>query len=129
MHAYVDQLLAQVRLEHRTSIELLVQWMREDMRRSIDKPRTLNQYAASAGVSVSHLSRCFSSNVGQTFRQEQQQIRMESASRLLTDTTLKISAISKLVGLPDPSQFTCDFRRKTGLTPGAYRLSHLVHHH
>jgi AraC-like DNA-binding protein len=50
-------------------------------------------------------------------------IRTKEAQRLLADSSLKISAVARRVGLKDPSQFIRDFRLITGSTPGAYRQS------
>jgi two-component system response regulator YesN len=72
-------------------------------------------------VSVGHLSRSFNAIAGRSFREELRTIRMETASRLLAETDLKISVIASRVGLRDPSQFIADFRAEFGVTPGSYR--------
>ena len=121
LHTYLEQLLARVRPERRTDVQRFIAWMRDDMRMSIERPRSLSGYAQSAGISAEHLSRSFASIVGRSFRQELRQIRTEEAQRLLVDSSLKITAIARRVGLKDPSQFIRDFRQVTGSTPGEYR--------
>ena len=42
---------------------------------------------------------------------------------MLVEMALKVSTIARRLGFRDPSQFVLDFRRETGLTPGAFRRS------
>jgi AraC-like DNA-binding protein len=124
MDRYVDQLLNHVRPLQRTDVECFVARMRKDMFRTIASPKSLAQYAEAASLSAGYLSRCFTSIVGSTFREELRRLRMEKARRLLAKKNLKISTVAKLVGLQDPSQFISQFRQQTGQTPGAYRQTH-----
>lgn len=124
MHNYVDELLAHVRPQRHTNVERLVAWMKEDMRDSLKEPKTLTQYARSGDVSVAHLSRCFASLRGCTFREELKRLRMEKAKQLLEETNLKITAVASQVGLRDTARFILEFRRETGETPNAYRQIH-----
>lgn len=121
MHAYLDRLLAHVKPQRRTDIERLVAWIRSDMRKTISDAKSLAQYAEAGEVSLSHLSRCFSSIAGVTFRESLRRLRIEHACRLLRRSDLKVSAIARLVGLRDPSQFISEFRREIGQTPMMYR--------
>jgi AraC-like DNA-binding protein len=124
LHQYVGKLLTLVNPDKRTEIEKFVRWMRSDMTHDVANPRTLHRYAEIAGISHFHLSRCFRSIVGCTFREEQRRIRLNRARQLLEETELKIQAIACRVGFADPSQFCAEFRRRTRLTPGAYRRQH-----
>jgi AraC-like DNA-binding protein len=121
MHEYVQSLLDHVRPSHHTNMELLVAEIRQHMRNSLDRPRSLAQYADAARISVGHLSRSFGAIAGRSFRGELQHLRMEAARELLMGSTMKIGVISRRVGLSDPSQFIAQFRRETGMTPGTYR--------
>jgi len=121
MHEYLDGLLDQVRPSHHTDIEILVGRIREHMANSLDAPRSLAQHADAGGVSVGHLSRSFSAIVGRSFREEMQRLRIETSRRLLEETSMKIHAVARRVGLADPSQFIAQFRRATGMTPAVYR--------
>ncbi len=96
------------------------------MRNSMDRLRSLKQYAQIGDVSVAHLSRCFAAVSGLTLREKFRRLRTEKACRLLTSTSLKIAAVAKQLGLRDPSQFVEQFRRETGTTPGMYRRRHLL---
>lgn len=123
MHRYVDQLLERVRPEQRTSVERFVDWMQRDMRASLNEPKTLGRYALIANLSTGHLSRRFTSLTGHTFSEYLRRLRMETACRLLVETSLKVNTIARRVGMRDTSKFIAEFRRETGRTPGAYRQS------
>jgi AraC-like DNA-binding protein len=121
MHAYLDTLLDHVRPSQHTDMEILVNEIREHMTKSLDRPRSLGQYADAAHISAGHLSRSFTAIIGHPFREEMQQLRMAAARQLLEETSMKVHAISRRVGLADPSQFIAQFRRATGMTPAWYR--------
>jgi AraC-like DNA-binding protein len=121
MHGYLDSLLVHVRPFHRTTMEALIARLREDMRSSVARQYSLSQYAETAGISPRHLSRCFRAIAGRSFREEILHLRIELARMLLSQSSLKIAEISHRVGLRDPSQFVAQFRKLTGITPGAYR--------
>ncbi|KHF40007.1 AraC family transcriptional regulator [Halalkalibacter okhensis] len=50
-----------------------------------------------------------------------QQVRLEEAKRLLVETTLQITDISKEVGFDYASSFTRSFNRNIGISPQMYR--------
>ncbi len=124
MHLCVDAMIKRVQPELHTNIERLISQIRENLEQSLDSPRDLAQYAREAGVSVGHLSRCFTANVGCSFREQQRTARIQVAKRMLYETSLKIGTISHRVGLRHPSQFIAQFRRETGMTPATFRKMH-----
>ena len=124
MHLCVDQMIHRVQPELHTNMERLISKIREDLDQSLDCPRDLAQYAREAGVSVGHLSRCFTATVGCSFREQQRFARIQSAKLMLCETSLKIGTISRRVGLRHPSQFIAQFRRETGMTPATFRKMH-----
>jgi|GEM_PF-4646089 len=119
LHRYVDRLRQQIAPPHRSRMERIVAQVRADL-----LARSLAEHAQAHGVSVGHLSRLFTALTGHTFREELRRARMAKACRLLQETDLKISAIAARLGVCDPSQFSSDFRRATGLTPSQYRVRH-----
>ena len=124
LHHYLNQLLEHVRSTRRTNIEHAVDQIRKKIRRSLDAPRSLAEYARLFNVSTGHLSRSFCKIAGCSFREEVRRARIEAAIRLLSHTPLKISVIAQKLGLRDPSQFIADFRAEQGVTPGEYRRMH-----
>ena len=110
-----------IRPERRMDVQRFVHEVRKDMRRNLESPRTLRQYAEIGGISIGHLSRAFTAIIGMSFRKELRRVRIAEARRLLATTPMKVSVIARRVGLRDPSQFIADFRSELGVTPGQFR--------
>jgi len=81
---------------------------------------TLEELAAGAGVSRSHLSRAFTQVEGLPPHTYQNQLRIQRAKSLLRSGASLSEAASE-VGFADQSHFTRVFREFTGATPGQYR--------
>lgn len=81
---------------------------------------TLDELAAVAGVSRSHLSRAFRHMVGLPPHAYQNQMRVQRAKYLLASGATLSDAASE-AGFADQSHFTRVFREFTGATPGQYR--------
>lgn len=79
------------------------------------------ELAEVGGVSVSHLSKAFRTFFGRSIAEYRLSLRIENATRLLTDTSLPIAQVSLLCGFYDQSHFTRAFCRTTGCTPRSYR--------
>lgn len=75
-----------------------------------------------------HLNRLMKKSTGTTLRQYLINYRIEMAKRLLRETDIRISEISERCGYKSFSNFSEDFKRKTGVTPIKYRtaLQHLM---
>lgn len=88
-----------------------------------DEPPTLTALADLVGLSARHLSRAFRLETGQTLSTYLQEVRIEQAQRLLSESSLPLKEISARLGFAVPQCFTTAFRRATGHTPSAYRRS------
>lgn len=84
---------------------------------------TLSQIA---GYHPGHLNRLMKKATGVTLRQYLINYRIETAKHFLRDTSHPIAKIAELCGYHNFCNFSTDFKRKTGLTPNAYRLE--THH-
>jgi transcriptional regulator GlxA family with amidase domain len=76
---------------------------------------------AQAGIPERTLKRRFRQATGTTPIDYLQNLRIEEAKRILESTDTPVEAIGFLVGYEDASFFRRLFKRKTGLTAGAYR--------
>lgn len=85
----------------------------------------LQDTAAHFGYSPEHLSRRFHAETGISYRQWCDTIRLRRASALLREGTEHIADIAGRLGYSDESGFIRAFRRAYGITPYAYRKSHL----
>ncbi|MEL6643627.1 MAG: AraC family transcriptional regulator [Pseudomonadota bacterium] len=81
----------------------------------------VSSYAARLGVTPTHLSRVCRASCGQSAsRLLAERVHFE-ARRLLQETDLNVSEISRRLGFRSPAYFTRAFQQKTGSTPSAFR--------
>ena len=75
-----------------------------------------------------HLNRLVKKSTGTTLRQYLINYRIEMAKRFLRETDLRISTVSERCGYKSFSNFSEDFKKKTGMSPIKYRatLQHLM---
>lgn len=83
---------------------------------------TRDQVARIAGLSPSHFSHLIRSQIHSTYSSLLNEYRVNRAAQMLVRTTKAIAEIAQASGFSDQSYFTKVFKRRTGLTPRAYRL-------
>lgn len=93
----------------------------ERIRRDFAKPLLIEEVATACGQSLRQLQRHFQAAFGITPQEFLLKTRVLAAARMLETSTQSISEISQCCGFPDPSAFTQHFRKRTGLSPSAYR--------
>jgi AraC family transcriptional regulator len=81
----------------------------------------LNEIAASVGVHPAHLARSFRRCYGSTLGEYQRRLRVEYASRQLTETQKSLLSVALTAGFADQAHFSRTFRNHTGFTPGKFR--------
>lgn len=82
----------------------------------------LDEIAAAAGVHPVHLCRAFRNEYGCTIGDYVRNLRVDFAARRLSTSCDSLVEISLAAGFSDQSHLTKAFRRRTGMTPGAFRL-------
>lgn len=85
---------------------------------------TLSELAEKFHYSPQHMSNRIRALTGMSFTDYLLQKRMQAASDLLINTSLKVGAISESVGYRNPEHFIRTFRKYYGAPPGAYRSVH-----
>lgn len=93
------------------------------MTEHLDEPIGLDELAALARLSRFHFCTAFRQATGKTPHQYLVEMRIERARQLLARRDLPITDIALAVGYETPSSFAASFRKLTGMTPGAFRLS------
>ncbi|QJD84280.1 AraC family transcriptional regulator [Cohnella herbarum] len=93
----------------------------EYIERHSDRPLTLSEVAALLHVSVSYLQRMLKQATGQSFTEYVQNLRIRKCCEMLRQTPLPVKEIAAKAGYRDLKFFHELFRKKTGLTPRAYR--------
>ncbi|UOY93140.1 helix-turn-helix domain-containing protein [Ectobacillus sp. JY-23] len=99
----------------------LVQNVTEVIRTRYDEPITLQLLGTALHTSPYHLQRVYKQLTGITPAQMLLQTRMNTAKRLLVETTLSIAEVAFKVGFRSPSYFSSTFQTYTGITPSTYK--------
>jgi AraC family transcriptional regulator len=94
-----------------------VEFIRDRLGESI----SLDEIAATAGLSTFHFAREFKRTTGETPYRFVTRERVEMAKRLLRETDLSLVEIALRSGFANQSHFTRNFRKLALTTPGAYR--------
>ena len=82
---------------------------------------TLDDAAASCGLSSNYFSECFSKGTGVTFQAYVQDLRLQFAKSLLKTTRLPVTEICFASGFNTLPHFERAFKKRFGGTPGDYR--------
>jgi YesN/AraC family two-component response regulator len=90
------------------------------------KPVTVKEVAEKINLDRTYLSKIFHRLEGITIHNYLTGIRMESAKRLLLESTYNIQEISITVGIPDSYYFSRVFKKYSGFTPTQYRRDRLI---
>ncbi|MFD2175279.1 helix-turn-helix domain-containing protein [Rhodobacter lacus] len=78
-------------------------------------------YAASLGVTATHLTRACRANCGRAASDLLQDRRLYEARRLLAETRAPVKDIAASLGFTSAAYFTRAFQARTGKTPSAFR--------
>ncbi len=82
---------------------------------------TLDGVARHVGLSPSYLSTLFREELGSSFTDYINAVRVEKSKDLLLNSALSLAQIADLVGFSDQSYYTKVFSRVVGTSPGQYR--------
>ena len=87
----------------------------------VELKKILSDIAKHCKISVPHLYRLLKEDANKTPNQLKQEVQMEKAKVLLTQTNGSIGHISEELGFSNPNYFGRLFKQHTGITPGQYR--------
>jgi YesN/AraC family two-component response regulator len=82
---------------------------------------SLKEIAAASGLSAPYLSTIFKQEMGKNLSTFINQLRVEKAAAMLTETALPLNEIAGACGFEDQSWFSKIFKSHTELSPGQYR--------
>ncbi|MFX3633845.1 MAG: helix-turn-helix domain-containing protein [Candidatus Pristimantibacillus sp.] len=103
------------------SDELRIRRIADFIAQHYDQPLSLMQVSRMCDMSQTTFSVKFKENIGHTFIEYRNVIRIKAAQNKLVETTHKISHIALEVGFDDLSFFNQQFKAIAGLPPGQYR--------
>ncbi|SDN17249.1 GlxA family transcriptional regulator [Vreelandella arcis] len=87
------------------------------MERHLEEPLALADIAQRSGVSPRQLQRLFEQHLGVSPQQWYQQLRLDRAKRLLTETEMSVLAVGVACGFTSSSSFARAFRANFGHSP------------
>ena len=99
--------------------DALDKWVKE--KQYVCNDQTVEEIATELGTTHTMLKWYFTNRMHTTFRTWRQNLRLMEAKRLLSDENIPTSAIPKLIGVVDKSNFHKLFRKQEGMTPQEYR--------
>jgi AraC-like DNA-binding protein len=85
------------------------------------RPIGAYEVAAGLGCNPDHLGRAFRRSRGLTLTEAINRRRLTHARRLLLDSVLNVDEIARAAGFSDAGYFRRVWRRREGMTPGAFR--------
>ncbi len=89
--------------------------------RNFALPISLESTAAAINLSPTYLSRKFKKEVGITFKEYLNNVRMRQAAQMLVITDNSITAIATACGFNSSNYFKDSFKRTNGMSPREYR--------
>ncbi|MDF2668025.1 MAG: two component transcriptional regulator, AraC family protein [Paenibacillus sp.] len=119
---HVRELIGKFRKIRNFGVHYLVMKAADYMeKRYSEESLSLPEIAAYVGMSPSHFSKCFKSELGTSYTQYLTELRMKQAVRMLQDPAAKVYEVAQSVGYSDYSHFTKLFKKKYGFSPGQVR--------
>ena len=89
--------------------------------RSLDRNLAIEEIARAVGIEPERFARAFKASAGKGVHSYINERRVEEAKVLLNKSNLSIADVAQRLGFESEERFLNIFRRRTGLTPTAYR--------
>ena len=93
----------------------------EAMRNHIADPLDLEQLARLSGVSTRQINRLFKEKLSTTTMDFYRQLRLQTAEKLLQQTSMKIIDIAQATGFVNAAHFSSAFNKQFAETPSSLR--------
>jgi AraC-like DNA-binding protein/ligand-binding sensor protein len=117
MEHMTDQFFSFQGIRHAAALRRAERYIWKNYTRKI----SLREIAGASGLSAPYFSTIFREEMGENLSSYLNRLRVEKASRLLTETDMSLSSISGSCGFEDQSRFSKIFKTYTGMSPGKYR--------
>lgn len=120
------KIAAKVNIFNNKSIRIILRKAIDYINAHYAEPVTLNEVAEHAFVTCFYISRMFKKELGTSFVDYLNDIRIEKAKELLKDVKYKSYEVANLVGIQDPHYFSKLFKKHSGISPSEYRENHAI---
>jgi len=104
-------------VKHAVALRKAERYIREHF---VDNPR-LDEVATAAGLSPAYFSTVFKDEIGESFSDFINRLKIEKAAGLLVDSDLSLADVADTCGFQDQSWFSRVFKRHMGVSPGRFR--------
>lgn len=123
LHRFINLVFDLNDIKHQNVIFKTTAYIKEHLTEKL----TLDQAAEQVYLSKSYFCRIIKDELGCTFTEYVNRLRIERSKILLRSTGIPISEIAYAVGFDDQSYFTRIFKKQTGIAPGKYREQRMTH--
>lgn len=103
--------------EPREAIDVVLEYIRKNY----TEPITLEETADACYLSKSHLCALLKKNLGMSFSQFKNYLRIVESKKLIREGNANMAKIAEMVGYLDANYFSRIFRRVVGMTPQEYQ--------
>ncbi len=104
-----------------SSSDTIIKRMNAYMENNYDKDLKLEAIAKMFNYNSAYLGKIFKREMGESFNNVLDHIRIENAKRLLNDTDLKVYQVSERVGFSNIDYFYAKFKRYVGVSPKEFK--------
>ena len=108
-------------LHNRRQAPSLADQIRYYINAKYNEKLTIAAVAAHFGIHPNYLSRLFGETFGVAPKQYLQELKLEKAASMLSDTDIPVSLIAEVLGFDDPHAFSRQFKHHRGMSPMAFR--------
>ena len=119
LHRFINFVFDFNDIKHHNVIYQATAYIKENLAEKL----TLEDAAEHVSLSKSYFCRILKDELGYTFTEYVNHLRVERAKLYLRDSTMSIADIAYAVGFDDQSYFTRIFKKLTNVSPGQYRKS------
>lgn len=120
LHKFFDMVFDFNDAKHQSIIQQVSSFIQEHLSEKL----TLEQVAGQVHLSKSYLCRILKDELGCTFTEYTNRLRVERSKLYLHRSEMSLSEIACAVGFDDQSYFSRIFKRQVGVPPGKYRANH-----
>lgn len=117
LHKFISFVFDFNTIKHQNVIFKTTAYIKEHLTEKL----SLDQAAEQVYLSKSYFCRIIKDELGCTFTEYVNRLRIERSKALLRSTGMPIAEIACAVGFDDQSYFTRIFKKQTGVAPGKYR--------
>ncbi len=124
LKSYLTQVCERIESRDEKPIPEVITEIMRIIRQRYSDNLTIADIASQVYLAKTYICLLFKQETGETINEYITRVRMEKAKELLSNTDQKLADICTSIGYAEPSYFTKQFRKYTGMNPSDYRDVH-----